>query len=111
MAEFKIVRDAAEIRVELGDKLTASVLPSLQAALKQEIHTGARGIVFDFALTVTIDSSGIGLLIATGNSMASVQGSLRLTGLSTDIFKLLQSMRLVDRLHATCGSTEIPNGQ
>jgi serine/threonine-protein kinase RsbW len=110
MAEFEIVRDAAQSRVSLGEKLTAAQLPAIQIALKQEIDAGIRAIVFDFARMVTLDSSGIGLLIATGNSLAAVQGTIRLENVSSDIFKLLRSMRLVDRLHASVDSAGAIHG-
>ena len=110
MADFEIVREATESRITLGEKLTASMIPTIQVALKQELDAGVRGIVFNFALMETLDSSGIGLLIATGNSLALVQGNIRLENVSADIFKLLQSMRLVDRLHVTGPSAEGVHG-
>jgi len=111
MAEFEISRDGAQTRITLGEKLTAAQVPALQAGLKKEMDEGVSSIVFDFAKTVTLDSSGIGLLIAASNSLATVQGSIRLVDVSTNILRLLQSMRLVDRLHAAGVTTEPARGQ
>ena len=58
-------------------------------------------IVFDLAATVMLDSSGIGLLIATSNTIARQQGRVRVLNLSADILRLLQSMRLASRLNAS----------
>ncbi len=101
MNNTKMTRDGAELRVTPGAKLTAVEAPELQAALKREIADGARNLEFDMQDTVSLDSTGIGLLVAAGNSLAAVQGGLRLTNVSDDIYKLLRSMRLADRLHAT----------
>lgn len=83
-----------------GD-LIASDVPDLQAALKQQLQRGIDEIVFDLAATVMLDSSGIGLLIATCNTMARQQGRIRVINVSPDILQLLQSMRLTGRLNAT----------
>lgn len=83
-----------------GD-LIASDIPDLQAALKQQLQRGVDEIVFDLAATVMLDSSGIGLLIATCNTMARQQGRIRVINVSPDILQLLQSMRLTGRLNAT----------
>ena len=110
MAFFKIVRKGGKVLVTLQTKLTAKEVPKLQPALKKEIADGGREIVFDLASTTTLDSTGIGLLIAANNSLAPLQGAIRLINVSSDILKLLQSMRLVDRLHATAAGKEVPNG-
>lgn len=101
MDNTKITRDGAGLRVTTGVKLTAAEAPDLQVALKREIADGARDLEFDMKYTVILDSTGIGLLVAAGNSLAAAQGALRLINVSNDIYKLLQSMRLADRLHAT----------
>ena len=101
MMAFEISRDGAQARVALREKLTAVEAASLQPTLKQEIEAGVQEVVFDLAGTVSVDSTGIGLLIATRNTLAATQGNIRLVNVSPDIHKLLQAMRLVDRLQAT----------
>ena len=101
MENMKMTRNGAELKVTPGLKLTSAEAPELQAALKREIADGALDLEFDLKDTATLDSTGIGLLVAAGNSLAAVQGSLRLINVSADIYKLLRSMRLTDRLHAT----------
>jgi anti-anti-sigma factor len=105
-----IVRDGAGLRLAVGVKLTAAEASDLQAALKKEIAGGAKDLVFDLKETVTLDSTGIGLLVAAGNSLAAAQGSMRLVNVSDDILKLLRSMRLTDRLHASAEEGEMYNG-
>lgn len=101
MNEFDVERDGAEARVAMGEKLTATVAPALQAALKDAINTGAREIILDMNATLAIDSTGIGLLIATNNSLTAVQGKIRVINASDDILGLFRSMRLIERLNAS----------
>jgi len=100
MSDFKMERNGNQARIVLSESLTAARLGELREAIKQELGTGARELVFDMAHTETIDSSGLGLLIAAGNSVQALQGSVRVEQVSGNIMKLLKSMRLVDRLHA-----------
>jgi anti-anti-sigma factor len=110
MTGFEISRDGGRARVTLLENLTATEVPELQPALKQDLAAGVREIVFDLARTVSLDSTGIGLLIAANNSLAPMQGAIRLINVSPDILKLLQSMRLVNRLHATGVGEEVSHG-
>ncbi|MDX9896623.1 MAG: STAS domain-containing protein [Geoalkalibacter sp.] len=110
MSDFEITRSGGQTRVTVRGKLTVTEIPVLQPALKQEISAGVREMIFDLTQMSSLDSSGIGLLIAANNSLATVQGTLRLVNVSPDILKLLQSMRLVDRLHATADEKEMSDG-
>lgn len=110
MSQFEIVRDGTQAMVALRDKLTAADVSELQPALKDEIAAGVREIVLDLAQTVSIDSMGIGLLIATNNSLGAVQGQIRMLNVSPDIFALLRSMRLIDRLQVTAAAKDGSNG-
>ena len=101
MATYTLEQNGRTCRVTLQGDLIAAVLPDLQAALKQQLAQGVDEVVFDFATTVMLDSSGIGLLIATSNTMARQQGRVRVINVSADILQLLQSMRLTSRLNAS----------
>jgi anti-anti-sigma factor len=57
--------------------------------------------VFDLGKTAMLDSSGIGLLIATCNSLERKKGKMRVLQASSDILRLLQSMRLAGRLNVS----------
>lgn len=101
MAGFRIERSASASIVTLAGDLTAPLVPPIQAAVKDEVARGVRDIVFDLRHTEVLDSSGIGLLIATSNSLSKVSGTVRTTNASEDILRLLQSMRLLGRLNTT----------
>lgn len=87
--------------VTLTGDLVAAGVPELKTALQTALAGGADEVVFDLAATTQLDSSGIGLLIATSNSLTRQQGRLRVVNASPDILQLLQSMRLTGRLNAS----------
>jgi serine/threonine-protein kinase RsbW len=101
MTSYTIKSADQECRVALEGDLTASLVPDLQAALKQQLEQGTSTVVFDLEKTAVLDSSGIGLMIAVSNTLAKRQGRMRVCGVSKDILQLLQSMRLVARLNAS----------
>ncbi|HEY1648793.1 MAG TPA: ATP-binding protein [Terracidiphilus sp.] len=105
MAAYVIEQADRQGSVRLTGDLTAALVPDLQAGLKEMLNKGARELVFDLASTRMLDSSGMGLLIAAANSVAPNGGSVRVTNVCPDIFRLLQSMRLTARLNVS-GSAE-----
>ncbi len=101
MAGYTIERTGARSVIAVTGDLTATLVPALQASLKQELAEGARELVFDLGAIEALDSSGIGLLIATCNSLTRLPGQLTLVNLPPPILQLLHSMRLVSRLNAS----------
>jgi anti-anti-sigma factor len=101
MAAYVIEQKEQRGSVRLTGDLTAILVPDLQAGLRETLSRGARELEFDLASTTMLDSSGIGLLIATANSVARSGGTVRVTNVGPDIFRLLQSMRLTARLNVT----------
>lgn len=100
MSNFEVVVEGPQCRIVAGERLTATEVPTLQDVLKQQIAAGATELVFDFDAVKSLDSTGIGLLVAASNSMAGGKGVVRLVNASSDIMKLLRSIRLVERLNA-----------
>lgn len=98
MTEFELKRDGDRVRLELQGDFTAAVVPQAKSALLKAMEEGAMEVEFDFGKTVVIDSTGIGFLIATYNSLAKRGGVIRVVLASEDIYRLLQSMRLEKRL-------------
>ncbi|MEM5785686.1 MAG: STAS domain-containing protein [Syntrophobacteraceae bacterium] len=102
MNEFELRRDGEKLFVVLDRDLTASVVPGLKSDLRAELEKGVLEVEFDLTNTAILDSTGIGLLIATYNSITKKNGgSVRVVRASDDIFRLLQSMRLETRLLVT----------
>ncbi|WP_410759743.1 STAS domain-containing protein [Halochromatium sp.] len=106
MSNIQLVQESTSIWAIVKDDLTATTVPALQDALKTALNKDAHDIVFDFQQLRSIDSSGIGLLLAAKNSMVTRQGSLRLINVPADIFSLFETMRLVDSLNAELASND-----
>lgn len=76
-----------------GD-ITASSAPLIRTELKNLIADGVRDLVIDLVNTHVIDSTGIGLLVATHNSIQRLNGKLSLKNVSKDLMDLLKAFRL-----------------
>ena len=81
-----------------GD-ITAVSAPAIRIQLKSLLSRGARDLVVDFVNTRVIDSTGIGLLVATHNSLHRIDGSLALINVSHDLLELLKAFRLDKHFH------------
>lgn len=101
---YTIEQNGRTCRITMNGDLVASGVAELKSAIKDQLQAGTDEVIFDLATTTQLDSSGIGLLIATSNSMARQQGRVRLVNASPDILQLLQSMRLAARLNASGGA-------
>ena len=105
MTDYLIERNERKCRVKLVGDFVASVVPGLKSALNLELQAGVAEVEFDLRDTPMLDSSGIGLLIAAYNSLARQGAVLRVANASPDILRLLQSMRLVNRLNVSGRAT------
>lgn len=101
MPDHVVERCQDRVVVTLAGDLTAASVPGLQADLKGALGPGVAEVTFDLGATSVLDSSGIGLLIATANSAARLGGRVQVGRVSADIHQLLQGMRLVARLNVT----------
>jgi anti-anti-sigma factor len=102
MADIEVSRDEGTATVAPRGDLVASVVPRLREQMKALLAEGAAEIVCDLSGVEIVDSSGIGLLVATHNSLARAGGKLLVTGASEDVLGLFRSMRL-DRHFAVAG--------
>jgi len=99
MSSYRMERTDEGCRLTVNGGLTAIVVPELQQALKLEVEKGTQQVTFDLSQTSMVDSSGIGLLIATSNSLSQKNGKLAVVNTAPEILRLLRSMRLVSRLN------------
>jgi anti-sigma B factor antagonist len=80
--------------VILEGALTVASAQELRPQLQKALAEGVCSIVFDLGRSDVVDSSGIGLLIATHNSLKTKGGRLRVANASPDILNLFKAMRL-----------------
>lgn len=104
MGSYRIERDERACRIFIEGEFTATLTPDLQSSLKQEVEQPAEEFVFDLAQTDMVDSSGIGLLIALGNTLVRTRGTMKVVNVSPEILHLFRSMRLLSRLNVSASS-------
>jgi anti-anti-sigma factor len=100
MASYSLEHESKDCRIYIEGGLTASLVPELQRTLRQELSNEA-SVVFDLTRADFVDSTGIGLLIATCNSLSRQNGTIRVVNAKPEILALLRSMRLVSRLNVS----------
>lgn len=89
-----IKRDGDAAVVEPGRDIVATMADDLKKDLKELLNEGVNEITIDMQGVDLVDSIGIGLLIATHNSLTDLDGALRLTNVNGDIANLFGRMRL-----------------
>jgi anti-anti-sigma factor len=80
-----------------GD-LVASRLPALRSRLRDMVAAGVVRLTIDLSEAKTVDSAGIGLLIAAHNSVRKAGGDLNVIHASGDILDLFRTMRIHQRI-------------
>ena len=66
----------------------------LGEAVRQALEDGHRKILIDFTKVTVLDSSGLGELVGCFTSIKNRQGELRICGLNSRIFNLMQMTSL-----------------
>jgi anti-anti-sigma factor len=94
MPEMDVYSHGGNATVTPQGALTVAVAQELRPKIQQTLADGTSQVVFDLSSTDVVDSSGIGLLIATHNSLKKSGGSLRVIGASPEIKNLFKAMRL-----------------
>ncbi len=80
--------------VRLNGNLIVGHSDVLRNRLKNLIAGGVDRITIDLTGLNAIDSSGIGLLAATFNSVSKSHGTFNVTGVSEDMYKFFVNLRL-----------------
>ena len=83
---------AAVVQPE-GD-LAGAHVPVFRARLREVVSSGILHLTVDLTGVQSVDSSGIGLLVAAHNSLKKSGGDLAITHASKDILDLLRTMRI-----------------
>ena len=87
-------REGTLEKLMLETNVSANNVQALRELFKQHLQDGVRSLELNFRQVESIDSVGIGLLVATHNSLAKAGGSLALVNVSQDIHQLFTLMRL-----------------
>lgn len=93
-AMSEVTRQGETVRLAPRCDIVAAAVQELRQELKTLVEEGPRRLVLDCAGVGMVDSVGIGLLIATHNSLKAQGGGLALAHVDEDIASLLKAMRL-----------------
>jgi serine/threonine-protein kinase RsbW len=89
-----IVKEGDLAVVKLEGDIVSSTIERLRAEFKQVLKGDVKRLQLDLADVGYVDSMGLGLLVATHNSMMKNGFRLALRNVSADIARLLKQMRL-----------------
>jgi anti-sigma B factor antagonist len=91
------IRDRGEVRiVELSGKITiGSGDVKIRELIDESLAAGKKNLVLDLAGVTTIDSSGIGEMVACYTTVTKKGGHLKLLRLSPKINDILQVTQLI----------------
>jgi anti-anti-sigma factor len=81
-------------RVVISENLVASQAKEIKTKLKQLVEEGHIKVVIDLRGIESIDSSGIGVLVAAQNSLKAQGETLTIENVSEKIFRMMKTMRL-----------------
>jgi anti-anti-sigma factor len=80
--------------IKPGKDVVASMAEEFKKSLLDLIKKGITELVIDLSGVEVVDSVGLGVMIATHNSLNKTGGKLKVINASEDICRLFQTMRL-----------------
>ncbi len=89
-----IDKNGDKITVKPGKDVVASMANEFRAELNTQIQEAPNELVIDLAGVEMVDSVGIGIIIATHNSLDQKGGKLKVINIAEDIYGLFSTMRL-----------------
>ncbi|MEA2060530.1 MAG: STAS domain-containing protein [Thermodesulfobacteriota bacterium] len=90
----EIIRNGNQTIIRPGVDIVASMADEFKNELLSAINALDGELVLDLAGVEMVDSVGIGVIIATHNTLSQKGQSLKIINVITDIFGLFSTMRL-----------------
>jgi len=90
----EIIKNGNQVVVKPGQDIVASMANEFRAELHALVQDLPPELIVDLTKVEMVDSVGIGVLIATHNSLNKSGGALKVTNVNKDIHKLFNTMRL-----------------
>lgn len=88
------IKQQGSREVVMGPSLSAGTLDQYRTDFKSFIDGGTRELVLNCSDLEIVDSMGIGLLVATHNSLTKVGGELVMINTPEPVYNLMSTMRL-----------------
>lgn len=90
----KAVETSNEKVIRPGQDIVASMAEDFRKDLLKEVDGGVKKLVVDLNGVQMVDSVGIGILVATHNSLSKNGGQMAVSNVGKDVYKLFKTMRL-----------------
>jgi len=90
----EIVRDGETTVVRPGIDIVASMAEDFKKELLSAINDYSGDFIIDLAGVEMVDSVGIGMIIATHNTLDQAGRTLKVVNVSKDVYGLFSTMRL-----------------
>jgi len=103
VSRFSLERNGNKVKLAIGAELTVSCVPELRELLCAIQDDGVLELVLDFSQTMSLDTAGLSLLLATGNGFSQDGRSLKLASVQPPVFSVLETLHLEKRLNAEMG--------
>lgn len=87
--------------IKPGGDIIATTAGELREKIRGLVKKGVKDLTVDLSKVEMVDSVGLGLLIATHNSMNKVDGKLTVKNANENIYKLFRTMRLDQHFEVT----------
>ncbi|MBW2107454.1 MAG: STAS domain-containing protein [Deltaproteobacteria bacterium] len=80
--------------IKPGKDIVASMADGFRKDLLKEVGQGVKKLVIDLQGVQMVDSVGIGVLVAAYNSLSRTGGTMAVSNVCEDVYKLFKTMRL-----------------
>ena len=90
----KVTKDDGRVVVKPDKDVVASMVNDFRSELHALVMEQPSEMTIDMGGVNMVDSVGIGVIIATFNSLKKTGGEFKLSNVSKDIFSLFSTMRL-----------------
>ena len=90
----EIIRDEQRVTIRPGRDIVASMASEFRSELNGEIDKGMEELTIDLDGVEMVDSVGIGVIIATHNTLDQQGSKLKVINIAEDIYGLFTTMRL-----------------
>jgi anti-sigma B factor antagonist len=90
----EIIKEGDKVIVKPGMDVVASMANDFRTELHSVVQESPKEILIDLSGVEMVDSVGIGVIIATHNSINKAGGKLKVINVIKDIYSLFSTMRL-----------------
>jgi len=102
-----IVKQQDSVTITPETDIVASMANAFRTELKSLLDEGARALTIDLTGVQMVDSVGLGVFIATHNTLHQQGGRLIVSNASNDIVTLLKTMRLDQHFKVLAAAKEM----